>query len=81
VNKPEAINTVKKLLMMSESIAQNMQSSQGTINYPTQLHLVGHFPKSYPDAQNHEYQKCSDQLGSIRIMDVLARQLAVLIFL
>jgi hypothetical protein len=33
------------LLMMSENIARNMYSSQGTINYPTQLHLVGHFRK------------------------------------
>jgi hypothetical protein len=80
VNKPEAVNTVKELLMMSKSIARNMQS-KGTINYPTQLHLVGHFRKSYPDARNHEYQKCCDQLGSICVLDVLARQLAVLIFL
>jgi len=29
--------------MMSENIARNMYSSQGIINYPTQLHLVGHF--------------------------------------
>ena len=33
--------------MMSENIARNMQSSQGTINYPTQLHLVGHFCKNF----------------------------------
>jgi len=32
---------------MSENIASNMDSSQGTINYPTQLHLVGHFRKLY----------------------------------
>jgi len=31
------------LLMMSENIARNIQSSQGIINYPTQLHFVGHF--------------------------------------
>jgi hypothetical protein len=31
--------------MMSENIARNMYRSQGTINYPTQLHLVGHFHK------------------------------------
>jgi hypothetical protein len=31
------------LLMMSENIARNMYSSQGIINYPTQLHLAGHF--------------------------------------
>jgi hypothetical protein len=28
---------------MSKSIARNMWSSQGTINYPILLHLVGHF--------------------------------------
>ena len=30
-------------LTMSENIARNMQSSQGIINYPTHLHLVGYF--------------------------------------
>jgi hypothetical protein len=40
---PEAVNTVKMLLMMSENIARNMESCQGKINYPTQLHLVCHF--------------------------------------
>ena len=34
------------LLMMSENIARNMYSSQGTINYHTQLHHVGHFRKT-----------------------------------
>jgi hypothetical protein len=29
--------------MISENIARNMYSSQGIINYPTQLHLAGHF--------------------------------------
>jgi len=29
--------------MMSENIARNIQSSQGIINYPTHLQLVGHF--------------------------------------
>jgi hypothetical protein len=43
--KPEAVITVKMLLMISENIARNMYSNQGTINYPTQLHLVGHFVK------------------------------------
>ena len=43
--KPEAVITVKMLLLMSENIAPNMYSSQGTINYPTQLHLVGYFVK------------------------------------
>ena len=32
-------------LMMSENIARNMYSSQGIINYPTQLHIFGHFGK------------------------------------
>ena len=44
--KPEAVIAVKMLLMMSENIVRNMESSQGTINYPTQLHLVGHFCKN-----------------------------------
>ena len=30
---------------MSENIARNMQSNQGTINCTTQLHLFGHFNK------------------------------------
>jgi hypothetical protein len=42
------------LLMMSENIAQNMYSSEETINYPTQLHLVGHIRKLYHDAWNHD---------------------------
>jgi len=42
--------------MMSEYIARNLYSSQGTINYSTQLHLVGHFRKLYHDARNHECQ-------------------------
>ena len=41
---------------MSENIVRNMQSSQGIINYPIQLHLVGHFCKLYHDARKHEYQ-------------------------
>jgi hypothetical protein len=43
--KPEAVTTVKMVLMMSENIARNKWSDQGTINYPTQLHLVGRFVK------------------------------------
>ena len=39
----EVVNTVLMLLMMSENIPRNMQSSQGKINYSIQLHLVGHF--------------------------------------
>jgi len=31
-------------------------SSQGTINYPTQLHLVGYSRKLCHDARNHERQ-------------------------
>ena len=42
------------LMMMSENIARNMYSNQGTINYPTQFHLVGHFRKLYHDARNDE---------------------------
>jgi len=49
-------NTVQMLLMMSENIARNMWSSQGIINYPTQLHLLGHFRILYHDARKHEYQ-------------------------
>jgi len=41
---------------MSENVARNMYSSQGIINYPTRLHLVGHFPILYHDARKHEYQ-------------------------
>ena len=41
---------------MSENVARNMYSSQGIINYPTQLHLVGHFRILYHDARKHEYQ-------------------------
>jgi len=44
------------LLMMSENIARNMYSSQGKINLPTQLHLVGHFRILHHDARKHEYQ-------------------------
>jgi hypothetical protein len=42
--------------MMSENIARNMLSSQGIINYLTQLHLVGHFRILYHDERKHEYQ-------------------------
>jgi len=40
---PAAVNKVYMLLTMSENIARNMYSSEGTINYPTVLHLVGRF--------------------------------------
>jgi len=33
------------LLMMSENIGRNMYSCQGTVNYPIQMHLFGHFRK------------------------------------
>ena len=55
--KTISCNTVQTLLMMSENMARNMQSSQGIKHYPTQLHLVGHFRKLYHDARNHEYEK------------------------
>jgi hypothetical protein len=48
------------LLMMSENIARNMQSSQEIINYPTQLHFVGHFRILYLDARKYEYQMPDD---------------------
>jgi hypothetical protein len=35
------------LLMMSENIARNMQSSQGTMHYPTELYLTGYLRKLY----------------------------------
>jgi len=41
---------------MSENIARNMYSSQGIINYTTQLHLVGYSRILYHDARKHEYQ-------------------------
>ena len=41
--------------MISQNIARNMYSSQGIINYPTQLHLAGHFRILYYDARKHEY--------------------------
>ena len=53
---PETVNTVQMLLMMRENIARNMQGGQGIINYPTPLHLVGHFRIIYLDARNHKYQ-------------------------
>ena len=39
-----------------------MYSSQGIINYPTQLHLVGHFRILYHDARKHEYQMPDDDV-------------------
>jgi hypothetical protein len=48
--------------MISKNIAQNMYSSQGIINYSTQLHLVGHFRLLYHDARKHEHQVCMEIL-------------------
>jgi hypothetical protein len=45
---------------MSENIARNMYSSQGIINYPMQLHLVGHFRTLYHDTRKHEHQAVHD---------------------
>ena len=53
-------NTVQLLLMMRENIARNMQSSQGIINYPTQLYHVGHFRILCHDARKYEYQDFDD---------------------
>ena len=53
---PEAVNTVQMLLTISKNITRNMQSSQGILNYPTQLHLVRHFRILYDDAWKNEYQ-------------------------
>jgi hypothetical protein len=44
------------LLIMNENIARNLYSSQGIINYPTQLHLFGHFRILCHNARKHEYQ-------------------------
>jgi len=52
----EAVNTVYMLLMMSKNIPRNMKDSQGTINYLTQLHLVGYLRKLYNDARNNKHQ-------------------------
>jgi hypothetical protein len=41
---------------MRENIARNMQRSQGKINCPTQLRLVGHYRKLYHDARKRECQ-------------------------
>jgi len=49
------------LQMMSENIARNMYSSQGTINFPTQLHLVGHFVKM--GLGSFDMPVTTDQLG------------------
>jgi len=53
---PEAENAVYMLLMMSENIARNMYSSQGTINYPAQLHFVDYVRKLNHDARNNKRQ-------------------------
>jgi hypothetical protein len=43
--------------MMSENIDRNMLSSQGILNYPTQLQLVGHFRILYHNTREHNYQE------------------------
>ena len=53
--------------MMSENIARNMYCSQGTINYPTQLHLVGHF-----------YKNCIMMHGTMNVMSLERLRLAML---
>jgi hypothetical protein len=52
--------------MLSENIARNMYSSQGIINYPTQLHLVGHFRILYHDARKYEYQDNKSAVGLVK---------------
>jgi len=42
--------------MMSENVAGNMKSRQRIINYPAQLHLIGHFHMLYHDALKYVYQ-------------------------
>jgi hypothetical protein len=54
----EAVITVKMFLIMSENNALNMYSSQETINYPTQLHLVGHFYKKTVELISVRCLKC-----------------------
>jgi hypothetical protein len=44
--KAETVMKVKLLLMVSENIARNVYSRQGTINYSSQFQLVGHFSKN-----------------------------------
>ena len=44
------------LHVSSDIFARNMYSSQGITNYPTQLHLIGHFRIFCHDARKHEYQ-------------------------
>jgi hypothetical protein len=51
--------------MMSENIARNMWSSQGTIDYPTLLHLVGQFRILHLDAWNHEYKDTGGITGGL----------------
>jgi hypothetical protein len=64
------------LLMMSENIARNMQSSQGIINYPTRLHLVGHIFTLYHNARKHEYQVNAITLKANKGYSLLSRELS-----
>jgi hypothetical protein len=53
--------------MMSENIARNMLSSQGTINHPTQLHFVGRLFKNcimMHGTMNVNYMKECDAIVS-----------------
>jgi len=45
--------------MMSENIARNMESSQGTINYPTLLKLVDHFRILYYHFRHFDTHLCT----------------------
>ena len=63
---PEAVHTVQMLLMMRKYIARNMQSSQETINYPTQLHLVGYLRELYHNTRNFEYQVQRKAINTFR---------------
>jgi hypothetical protein len=51
--------------MKSENIARNMYSSQGIINYPTQLHLVCHSRILCHDARKHKYQIDEESLKEL----------------
>jgi len=44
-----------------------MPVTQGTINYPTQLHLVGHFRKLYHDVRKLEYQAIISFVISVQL--------------
>jgi hypothetical protein len=60
--------------MMSENIARNIYSSQGIINFPTQLHRVGHFRILYHDARKHEYQSSRSWFRASSIINLNKNQ-------